>query len=80
MGKVSFPLIVNFGVYNYGIFRTFPTESFKEGLGEKILLRSLAFHLGLQKAAVLKKKALQFGSKIANSKERAHDISQRLLL
>lgn len=59
--------------------RTFPVELMPVGLGEKILLRCLAHGLGLKNAALLKKKALQFGSKIANSKENANDVSQRLL-
>lgn len=62
----------------YYIVRTYPSDDL-QGLGEKLLLRSLAYHLGLKNAATLKKRALQFGSRIANSKENAHDVSQRLL-
>lgn len=55
-------------------------DDLPQGIGEKLLLRSLAYHLGLKEAAVLKKRALQFGSRIANKKENAKDVSDRLLL
>ncbi|KAF7280201.1 hypothetical protein GWI33_006305 [Rhynchophorus ferrugineus] len=58
--------------------KTYPSSDLPLGIGEKILLRSLAYHLGLKQAATLKKKALQFGSKIANPKENGHEISSRL--
>ncbi|KAK5648843.1 hypothetical protein RI129_003735 [Pyrocoelia pectoralis] len=59
--------------------RTCPIDYLPHGIGEKILLRTLAYHLGLKNAAHLRKRALQFGSRIANSKENAHDVSVRLL-
>ncbi|XP_044746297.1 asparagine synthetase domain-containing protein CG17486 [Coccinella septempunctata] len=55
--------------------KTFPS---KDDTGPKFLLRGLAFHLHLKNAAVLKKRALQFGSRIANSKENARNVSPRL--
>ncbi|XP_030745935.1 asparagine synthetase domain-containing protein CG17486 [Sitophilus oryzae] len=58
--------------------KTYPSSDLPLGVGEKVLLRSLAFYLGLKNAAILKKKALQFGSKIANPKENGHEISSRL--
>ncbi|XP_056635530.1 asparagine synthetase domain-containing protein CG17486 isoform X1 [Diorhabda sublineata] len=70
--------LVNF-VHNLQCWeRSYPSEKVPQGLGDKILLRSLAYHLGLRKAAFLKKRALQFGSRIANNKEVAHEISSRL--
>lgn len=51
-----------------------------QGLGEKLLLRSLAYHIGLTEAAKFKKRALQFGSRISNRKENANDVCDRLCI
>lgn len=48
------------------------------GLGDKLLLRLVACKLGFQDTANFPKRAFQFGSRIANSKENAKDISNRL--
>lgn len=57
--------------------KTLPVENLPN-IGSKILLRCLAYELGLTNAATLKKRALQFGCRIANSKENGHDKSPRL--
>nr|XP_023020100.1 asparagine synthetase domain-containing protein CG17486 [Leptinotarsa decemlineata] len=58
--------------------RSYPSDKVAQGFGEKILLRSLAHHIGLTEAALLRKRALQFGSRIANKKENAHETSIKL--
>jgi asparagine synthetase B (glutamine-hydrolysing) len=58
--------------------KTFPSNELPQGIGEKFLLRTLANYLGLKNAARLRKRALQFGSRIANPKENAHETSLRL--
>nr|CAD7447264.1 unnamed protein product [Timema bartmani] len=58
--------------------RCCPIPSLPPGVGDKTLLRLAATKLGLYKAACLPKRAFQFGSRIANSKEKANDVSDRL--
>lgn len=59
-------------------FRCFLPPQLPVGLGDKFVLRLLAWKLGLRHAATLPKKALQFGSHIANPKEKGHFPSDRL--
>lgn len=60
--------------------KTYPANDLAQGFGEKILLRTLAYYLGLRCSASFKKRALQFGSRIADKKENAHEVSARLAL
>ncbi|CAD1479397.1 unnamed protein product, partial [Heterotrigona itama] len=58
--------------------RCYPTDKMPSGLGDKLLLRLAAYKLGLRDTANFPKRAFQFGSRIANGKENARDISGRL--
>lgn len=49
-----------------------------EGIGDKLLLRLCAFKLGLQQCSRFRKRALQFGSRIADRKQSAKDKSKLL--
>lgn len=51
---------------------------YDEGVGDKLFLRLYGYRLGLTDAAFLKKRAIQFGSRIANNKEKANDRSMHL--
>ncbi|XP_058117412.1 asparagine synthetase domain-containing protein CG17486 isoform X2 [Anopheles coustani] len=48
------------------------------GIGDKLILRICAYKLGLREACILRKRALQFGSKIADRKQNAMDRSSFL--
>uniref|UniRef100_A0A182JQQ4 Glutamine amidotransferase type-2 domain-containing protein n=1 Tax=Anopheles christyi TaxID=43041 RepID=A0A182JQQ4_9DIPT len=48
------------------------------GVGDKLILRICAYKLGLTQACMLRKRALQFGSRIADRKQNATDRSAYL--
>ncbi|XP_043281244.1 asparagine synthetase domain-containing protein CG17486 isoform X2 [Venturia canescens] len=60
--------------------RCCPIEAMPAGLGDKLLLRLVAHEIGLRETANFPKRAFQFGSRIANPKENAADVSKRLCL
>jgi asparagine synthetase B (glutamine-hydrolysing) len=45
--------------------RTVPVQMLTEGMGEKMLLRSIAKDFGLEKSSQFKKRAIQFGTRLA---------------
>ncbi|XP_028155900.1 asparagine synthetase domain-containing protein CG17486 isoform X1 [Ostrinia furnacalis] len=59
--------------------KCFPSEHLGPGVGDKLFLRMAAFHLGLRDVALFPKRALQFGSRIANKKEKGSDVSKTFL-
>ena len=55
---------------------------YPRGVGEKILLRGAAHLLGFRNVAILPKRAIQFGSKIAKAeaqREKGSDTCKRLI-
>ncbi|XP_061398820.1 asparagine synthetase domain-containing protein CG17486-like, partial [Musca vetustissima] len=51
---------------------------YEDGIGDKLFLRLFGYRLGLKDVAFLKKRAIQFGSKIANKRDKANDRSKYL--
>lgn len=48
------------------------------GVGDKLLLRLLGFSIGLRDASARKKRAMQFGTRVADSRQNATDLSPAL--
>lgn len=67
---------VNFVQQLKPLQRCFP--ALPEGIGDKLLLRLCAFKLGLESCSQFKKRALQFGSRIADKRQSAKDTSTLL--
>ncbi|XP_068621321.1 asparagine synthetase domain-containing protein CG17486 isoform X2 [Battus philenor] len=59
--------------------RCFPSTSLDCGIGDKLMLRLVALNLGLTNVVTYPKRALQFGSRIANKKEKGGDLSKNFL-
>eukprot|EP00099_Drosophila_melanogaster_P001051 NP_001036446.2 uncharacterized protein Dmel_CG17486 [Drosophila melanogaster] len=51
---------------------------FPEGVGDKLLLRLYGYQIGLRDVVFLKKRAIQFGSRIANKKQNGSHQSDNL--
>ncbi|XP_041980286.1 asparagine synthetase domain-containing protein CG17486 [Aricia agestis] len=56
--------------------RCFPSQHLNVGIGDKLFLRLVAYQIGLLSASTLPKRAIQFGSRIANNKQNGSDISK----
>ena len=67
---------VNFVQHLKPLQRCFPALA--EGVGDKLLLRLSAYSIGLQNCSRFKKRALQFGSRIADKRQSAKDTSKLL--
>lgn len=67
---------VNFVQQLKPLQRCFP--ALPEGVGDKLLLRLSAFKLGLHSCSQFRKRALQFGSRIADKRQSAKDTSTLL--
>lgn len=50
-------------------------HALEQGVGDKLLLRFSGYLLGLREVTWFKKRAMQFGSRIADPKQNADDIS-----
>ncbi|CAG9098104.1 unnamed protein product [Plutella xylostella] len=59
--------------------KCFPSVQLGPGVGDKLMLRLVAFHLGLIEVSTFPKRALQFGSRIANKKEKGSDVSMNFI-
>ncbi|XP_013168398.1 PREDICTED: asparagine synthetase domain-containing protein CG17486 isoform X1 [Papilio xuthus] len=59
--------------------RCFPNEALDCGVGDKLMLRLVALSLGLTNVVTYPKRALQFGSRIANKKQKGGDLSKNFL-
>lgn len=63
MGKeIRYPYLY-FPLWRY--LRTVPVSKLTEGMGEKALLRSIAKDFGLTESSKFKKRAIQFGTRLA---------------
>jgi hypothetical protein len=67
---------VNFARDLHPLQRCFP--ALMEGIGDKLLLRLCAYKLGLKNCSGFKKRALQFGCRIADKRQCANDQSHFL--
>lgn len=59
--------------------RCFPSASLGSGIGDKLTLRLVGLHLGLSQVVTFPKRALQFGTRIANNKQKGSDISRTFI-
>ncbi|KAL7026548.1 hypothetical protein ACKWTF_005066 [Chironomus riparius] len=67
---------VNFARSLKALQRCYP--KLQQGIGDKLLLRLCAFKIGLENCCRFRKRAMQFGSRIADKKQSAKDKSQLL--
>lgn len=51
-------------------------HALEQGVGDKLVLRLCGSQLGLNEVTYLKKRAMQFGSRVADRKQNAKDVSE----
>lgn len=54
-------------------------HALEQGVGDKLLLRLCGYRLGLRNVTSLKKRAMQFGSRVADRKQNAKDTAHSLV-
>lgn len=54
-------------------------HALEQGVGDKLLLRLCGYRLGLRDVTTLRKRAMQFGSRVADRKQNAKDNAISLL-
>ncbi|XP_034838465.1 asparagine synthetase domain-containing protein CG17486 [Maniola hyperantus] len=59
--------------------KCYPSASLECGIGDKLILRLVALLIGLNQVVTLPKRALQFGSRIANKKQKGSDVSKTFI-
>lgn len=54
-------------------------HTLEQGIGDKLLLRLCGHKIGLRQATMFKKRAMQFGSRVADRKQNAKDVAISLM-
>ncbi|XP_052745911.1 asparagine synthetase domain-containing protein CG17486 isoform X2 [Bicyclus anynana] len=71
--------LVNYVIKLKPWLKCFPSTHLENGIGDKLILRLVALYNGLNQVVFLPKRALQFGSRIANNKQKGSDVSSTFI-